>query len=125
MLKVQWNLSREQSFTSAEDLDSLLDELHAQGEPVMAVVESINGYSLAIGLGRSLSVLNFVPVTGDPPSFTSLGSHRGDETIQFNFMGSISEFPIKNAVPMEDARSAMREFVETGQLASKLEWEQD
>jgi hypothetical protein len=125
MFKVQWNLNCEQSVASVEDLDSLLDKLHAQGKPVMAVVEFTTGDSLAIGLGRSLSVLNFVLASSVPLSYTSLGSHCGDETIQFDFMGSISEFAIKNVVPTEVARSAMREFVESGQVSSKLEWEQD
>jgi hypothetical protein len=73
MLKVQWNFSCEQTVASVEDLDSLLDQLHAQGQPVMAVIESANGDSLAIGLGRILSVLNFVPASGDPPVLYKFG----------------------------------------------------
>ncbi len=126
MWTIQWNDGCEKEVNSLVELDSLLDRLHGDDQPVMAVVESpTNGDSLAIGLGRDVSVLNFVPGSGDPPYFTSLGTDMRDEPVQFNFMGEQSEFPMRNAIPLDAARNAVREFFESGRRSSSIEWEED
>ncbi len=126
MWKIQWNGDSEAEVASIAELDALLDQIHSTGCAVMAVVESpANGDSLAIGLGRTVSVLNFVPGTGDPPYFSSVGADERDESVEFNFMGEQSEFPMRNTISVESARIAMREFFETGKLATSVEWEED
>jgi len=126
MWKVQWSGHSQRAAGSVGELDSLLDQVHAHGKPVMVVVEALcNGNSLAIGLGRDKSVLNFVPGSGDPPYFTSLGAEDRDEAIEFDFMGESSEFPVRNSVPIDTARQAMRDFLQTGELSAIIEWERD
>ena len=88
MWTIQWNDGCKKKVKSLVELDSLLDRLHRDEQPVMAVVESpANGDSLAIGLGRDVSVLNFVPGSGDPPYFTSLGADVRDEPVGLTCMG--------------------------------------
>jgi len=126
MWKIQWNGDCEKEVASLGDLEALLDQLHDKNQAVMVVVESpANGDSLAIGLGRNVSVLNFVPGAGDPPYFTSLGFDMSEEPIEFNFMGEQSEFPMRNTVSIDVARNAIREFFESGKMASSIEWEED
>ncbi len=70
-------------------------------------------------------MLNFVPGSGDPPYFSSVGDGDGDEVMEFSFMGELSEIPVRNAIPIAVARLAMGEFIETGALSKKVQWEQD
>jgi len=127
--KVQWAKRCERKVTSLTELDALLDDLHTkhQGDrAVLVTVESPeSGDSLAIGVGRDLSVLNYVPGTGDPPYFTSLGNESAKGTIVFHFMGQWSEFSMRNAIPFDQARKAVRFFFETGKLSDKVKWEED
>ncbi|PQO47339.1 Imm1 family immunity protein [Blastopirellula marina] len=124
--KIQWNPDSEAEAASIAELDSILDAIHAARRAVMVAVGSpSNGDSLAIGLGRTVSVLNFVPGTGDPPYFSSVGADERDESVEFSFLGAPSEFPMRNAISVDSARNAMREFFETGKLSSSIEWEAD
>lgn len=126
MYRIQWGVGNEAKVSTIQDLDLALDEIHCGHQPVMAVVESLkSGNSLAIGLGLNHSVLNFVSGSGDPPYFTSLGSTTGKETIEFNFMGANSEFSIKNAIPIDKSRSAMRRFFESDKIPMCINWEED
>jgi hypothetical protein len=129
MWKIQWSSDDVACVNSIRELDPLLDRLHEEHQdvqPILATVESTsNGDSLAIGLGRPQSVLTFVPGSGDPPYFSSVGDGEGDEVLEFSFMGDLSEIPVRNAVPIAVARQAMREFIETGALSKKVRWEQD
>lgn len=126
MWKVQWSENGETEVASVDELDAVLDGLHNAGLPLLVVVESSNqGDSLAIGLGRNVSVLNFVCGTGEPASFTSLGLDERDEPVEFNFMGAQSEFPLRNTIPVAVARQALREFIQTGGRTSSITWEQD
>ena len=62
---------------SRADLDALLDEIAAESErdkkPRLVSVNLPDGTSLALGLGRRESVLQFVSASADPPYFTSRG----------------------------------------------------
>lgn len=127
MARVTWD-NEERLVASIGDLDALLDELHAEavrGQPILVSVErSDNADSLSIGLGRDVSVLNYVSATGDPPYFSTCGGPLEDRTVHFMFMGDWSEFPLKNTIPLEAARRAMRHFWQTGALSPDVEWEE-
>ncbi len=109
-------------------LDALLDEVHAratQDEPVLALVElQPSTDTLSIGLGRDVSVLNYVAGSGDPPYFTSSGGPDSEETVHYRYMGDWSEYPTKNTIPMAAARRAMRHFWLTGELDPSVAWEE-
>lgn len=113
---------------SIMDLDSLLDKLHEQfqnGEPTLVTVERVgSGDTLTIGLGAKVSVLSFVRADKMPPYYTSGGGSDVEEYIVFRLDGQWSEFPRRAAVPINDARSAMRFFCEVGELSSSIVWEQ-
>ena len=93
----------------------------------MIEVESLRTrHNLAIGVGGPLSVLNFVGSSGDPPYFTSLGDPSATGTMTFVFSGEKSEFPLRNAIPIEMARQAIRMFAVTGERPmTTVQWEED
>jgi hypothetical protein len=128
MFTITWN-QHEQQATSINDVDRVLDGLHAEfagRDPHLVTVElNETGDSLAIGLGRDRSVLNYVAGSKDPPYFTSVGALQADEPIAFLFGGEWSEFPLRSSVPISVARQAMRHFCATGKLMPVVQWEQD
>ncbi len=85
MFTIRWNHQQRRA-ASVDDVDRVLDELHAacsaDADPELVTVEiDRNGDSLAIGLGRDRSVLNYVSGSKDPPYFTSVGELDVDEPI--------------------------------------------
>ena len=127
MIKITWN-DHEDQVGSIDELDRALDDIHTRlrcAEPELVTVERPNGDSLSIGLGREdISVMNYVGVDQDPPYFTSSGGSDVDEAIAFRFGGEWSEFPLRNGIPIQRARAAMRHFCETGQLSEEVIWEE-
>jgi hypothetical protein len=127
MWKIKWDASPETTVHTIEDLDQLLDRLQQDctTAPVLATVKlPSSGDSLSIGLGRAESVLNFVSGSGDPPYWSSVGEHEEDEAVGFNFMGELSEIPLRHLIPLDLARQAVRDFVQTGKLSHKVTWEE-
>ena len=81
-----------------------------------------NGSSLAFGLGRHVTVLDYVPADLNPPYFQALGHASANEPLLFRFRGDTSEYPPEAAVPTDVGRAALRHFLVTGELTSELEW---
>ena len=79
MFTVAWD-QHERHLLSIHDVERLLDELHvdfSRTDPTLVTVElSESGASLAIGLGRERSVLNYISGSKDPPYFTSRGAWK-------------------------------------------------
>ena len=127
MFKARWAEKPEIAISTVEELDRLFDELEQEfiQSPVLLTVElPSSGDSLSIGLGRSESVLNFVSGTGNPPYWSSVGDHEEDEAVGFNFMGELSEIPLRHLIPIELARQAVHDFVRTGKLSPIVKWEE-
>jgi len=124
---VRWAEDRCSTVSSICELDELIDSLSGQIDtdlPLLVEVEAVStGNSLAIGIGRDVSVLNFVSRSGDPPCFTSVGDPDADGTVVFFYIGAWSEFRMRSVIPWAQARSALRRFAETGRLPKNVEWE--
>ena len=127
MFNLSWN-NHVEDVASLEDVEILLDKIHREsfGDAAqLAIVESqINGDSLTIGLGSDISVLSFIPGDSNPPYLVSVGEVQGEDVIVFRLMGDWSEFPLKNGIPIQVARAAMRVFCRTGTLSESVQWEQ-
>lgn len=127
MFKARWAEKPELVIGTVEELDRLLDQLQREhtSSPVLVTVElPSTGDSLSIGLGRAESVLNFVSGSGNPPYWSSFGEHEENEAVGFNFMGELSEIPLRHLIPLDLARQAVRDFVRTGKLSSNVKWEE-
>lgn len=129
MFTITWSENERRTAATVEQVDRVLDELdvrYRERDPQLVTVEvGASRASLAIGVGRERSVLNFVAGSKDPPYFTSIGHVDVDEPITFRFNGALSEFPMRNSVPYKVAREAMRYFCATGELSSAISWEED
>lgn len=121
--RLEWNEAAERSVASVDGLDRALDELSTGASGASFLVELVreDGASLSLGLGRSLTVLDYVPPDLDPPYFQSVGD-EGGESLWFRFRGDLSEFPSNAAVPVELGRRALRHFFQTGELSPELAW---
>lgn len=115
-------------FESIGELDSILDQLNkefAQKRPSLVEIEIKSGDILSIGLGLNKSLLSFVSASGDPPYFISKGKKENlEDTVVFYCHNEWSEFPSFALIQMELARTVVREFVKTGKLSDKIEWEE-
>lgn len=128
MWKAQWESGNERKGALSSELDALLDNLHSKCEhcrPMLVAVESSNGDTLTIGVGSELSVLSFVPGSGEPPYLSSVGDRQEQGVKVFYYMGEWTEIPKRKLIPYALARQAMRSFVDSGRLTDDIRWEED
>jgi hypothetical protein len=128
--RVVWGLDRAREVDSPAGLEALLDQITTESEleekPRLVSVNLPDGTSLAVGLGRHESVLNFVSASANPPYFTSKGTDsRDDRVVHFYYQDSWTEFPVKNLIPVSQARDAVRLFAKDGRRPQNVEWEID
>ena len=125
---LSWAENASVSVHSLQELDQRLDELHRQAreeQGLIAGIERPDGTALSIGLGRDRSVLNYMSSL-DPPYFTSYDPESDQEgTVVFYYYGQWSEFSADAAVPMDDAREAVRRFYENGERPENIDWRMD
>jgi hypothetical protein len=67
-------------------------------------------------------VASYVSGSWDPPYYISRGDPGRAEPIVFHYSGEMTEFPPWSAIPVEDARAAMRHLFTTGELSQKIDW---
>lgn len=126
--RLTWSEHDSVPVRSVKDLDREIDRLtseSARSRPIMVDLELDSGDDLAMGIGQPLSVLNFINASKDPPYFTSVGDPFAEGLIVFYYYGDWSEFPMRNAVPVDLARRAMRHFLQYGELLDIVDWEED
>jgi len=127
MAVVIWGEGEEARISSVAKLDELLDELSRQAEsekPFIVELVADNGATLSIGLGQPLSVANFVPASLDPPYMQSLGGDSSTDELVFYYQGDYSEFPPESAIPTQQARECLRQFLATGELPNNIAWQE-
>jgi hypothetical protein len=132
------------SVDTVDALDALLDHLATESpsdEPWMANIMRRNGDTLTIGLGvpilvdiagnridsrpsAPVTVLSFVPASGDPPYYASRGPRMLSNNVVFFMAGQWSEFQAGQAIPVSLAREAVRQFVTAAALPTAVDWEE-
>jgi hypothetical protein len=130
MWNIRWQARGRKKVTRSADVERLLQDLHhrflKKATPVLVTIETPrNKDSLAIGVGAKESILNYVPGSGEPPYFSSVGDPSAEGTIAFAFMGDWTELPMKTAIPFDLALKGVTYFLQTGRLAPCITWEQD
>jgi hypothetical protein len=101
-------------------------ELHEQAKaaPLFAVLNAAGGSSLAIGLGRELSVLSYTAPGGWPAKHVH-GDEANNGLIGYDYFGHFSEMPARYAIPVLEALDAVLEFFSSSCLTETLQWEDD
>ena len=121
---LEWNENDRAEISGVGDLDLLLERLDREAVQHPIVVELIDpaGAALSVGLGREITVLNYVGPTQDPPYFQSVGD-AGSEPVVFFYRGEWSEYPPDAAIPKPAGLRALREFFDgAGELPRSVRW---
>jgi hypothetical protein len=122
---LEWGENGAADVATVAEMDELLDRLAAQSaeRPIVVELVSPDGATVSIGLGRPVTIVNYVGPSLDPPYFQSVGE-ASDEEIVFFYRGEWSEYPPESAVPADVGRQALREFFTTGELPRGVRWEE-
>lgn len=129
-MAMNWTLKlddhRPEVFENAGELRQRLLDVHEQAKPkpFFALLNAPDGSSLAVGLGRELSVLSFAAPGGWPGRHV-LGDEKNEGTLEFDFVGHYTEVPARYAIPILDAVQAAVGFFSTGKFSEELQWEDD
>jgi hypothetical protein len=125
-VRLEWE-TKQTEVRSVRELDQVLDRLTAEAKatrPFVAQLFAADGATLAMGLGRDATIMTYIPANLDPPYFHSVGKQRGAALV-FHFGGDWSEFPRRQALPVNEAREAMRRFFANPTLPANIDWEED
>ena len=111
---------------TGEQLDQLLDQLTETCRPVrvFSVRLQAHGYEadILLGLPESFVYLNEVRAFR---YYITVGDARADGVVGFHLLGQHhTEFERRHLIPIATARRVLREFFETGQRPTSVDWEE-
>jgi hypothetical protein len=110
---------------SLAELDATLDHLHQDCDPRYPILVCIDlpEQRLDIGFGADPTILivNNQPCDGE--YWISVGDDRAKGVAAFHGCGAYEEFQRRHLIPLESARSAIREFVRSGKRSREFCWE--
>lgn len=125
---VSWNVTDARVVRTVEALGELLDELHERHarEPARVSLQHGSGAMLSIGLGRDVSVLDFMgPAPEWPPYYVSRGTLTpADEEVAWTYCEQHTPCLRGQLIALDVAREAARVFFESGRLARAVRWQQ-
>ncbi len=111
-------------------LDEVLDAASAEartGKVLGAVlIEADNGNAMTMVVGGEDTVLSFDYGHRNPPYYASRGASNADKpllTCLLTFQHH-TEFPRKYVIPVTDGVKAVRQFLDSGDLPSCINWEE-
>jgi hypothetical protein len=114
---------------STHELEVVIGEADAHardaGRPNIIFVETENGNSLSMVVGADETVLGFNYGHNDPPYYASRGIADSDEPIFTAFVAMIhhTEFSRRNVISSETGLAAVREFFESADLPTCIDWD--
>ena len=124
---VEWREDSEPvAVTCSEDLSRLLDGLASgfeSAQPSLVVIYNEGG-ALTVGVGASVSTLNHVPPSNDPPYMISLGNADEEGVIDFYLAGHHTQLLMRHTIPNGLARAAALEYAGSGKLPDSVAWEE-
>ena len=94
------------------------------GQPIIVSLFA-HGHQLQIGLGRPDSFVSFQRRGGVPvPGSIAIGDPQANRRTAFFFAGMLrTQIPARNLLPATKARQILREFYNTGNRSTTVEWE--
>jgi hypothetical protein len=123
---LQTDENRSEEIANTDQLRQRLVQLHEQAKlnPVFAVLNASDGSTLAIGLGRELSVLSYTAPEGWPAKHIQ-GDIANEGLVTYKFFGHFTEMPARYAVAVADAVEVVVDLFDAGRLSEKLLWDED
>ena len=110
----------------AEGLDRFRTTLVAQAsQPPLIVTFETEGRAVYLGLANEVGFVHVTPIPDQPPYIITVGDTGRDEIVEFFLHGEHhTEIEARHLVPVEQAWSAVRAFLESGELLTSLQWEE-
>jgi hypothetical protein len=99
-------------------------EAHAEGLLSIIFLEAENGNTLSLVVGGEETSLDFVYHHKDPPYYQSKGPNKEGDPVLTAFVALLhhTEISRDRVISMEEGMSATREFFDTGELPTCIEW---
>ena len=120
--RVRWERDSEAVVATADEFDKLLDRLAAECGPdsrIITTVDGPGGQSVYFGIGGDLGFVSSCEV----PYLTTVGNPEDEGVEVYFFCGHETEIQKRHLVPWRVARRVVREFFDSGRLASDQTWE--
>jgi hypothetical protein len=112
----------------AESLDARLDNLEEIGreaEPFVVELADPEAGTVGIVVGRDWSAATYERADGAPPYLLSAGDPElGPDPLAFFHSGHWTELPGEAAIPIADAREALRAFLRERRVPESVRWEE-
>ena len=115
--------------TSVAELDQMIasaaEEARRLETPNIIFIKASSGNEISMVVGSPETVLAFTYGHLDPPYYASKGKSREEAPVftAFVSMNHHTEYPRKWVIPLSDGMRAVREFVNSGDLPTSIEWE--
>ena len=111
---------------TGEQLDQLLDQLTDTSRPVQVVSVRLQAHGcesdILLGLPESFLYLNEVRAAR---YYITVGDSHADGVVSFHLLGQHhTEFERRHLIPIATARRVLREFFDTGQRPTSVDWEE-
>lgn len=90
------------------------------------VIEAANRNSITMVVGGDETVLSFTYGHLNPPYYASKGTADKDQPVLTCYLTfqHHSEFSRKNVIPYDDGARAVEQFLNSGELPTKIKWEE-
>jgi RHS repeat-associated protein len=110
---------------SAEALRSIVHDMQRR-PPFLSELIGTNGRKLLLGLGSADGCVQFSSTDGAPPYLMALQKGPKPEEGEQNFLMGDTPTPVprRYCLPMETVTEIAAVFLESGELASNVEWEE-
>jgi hypothetical protein len=115
----------ELSWGPPRGMDAPIDrEPIADAESLDARLDSLEG-TVGIVVGRDWSAATYERADGAPPYLLSAGDPElGPDPLAFFHSGHWTELPGEAAIPIADAREALRAFLRERRVPESIRWEE-
>ncbi len=125
-LNVVWTDSKKVTEHTITDVEQAVEVTKSALNPdvptMMEFFDSRTGLSLAIGIGRTHTVVTFQESL-DPPYYVSLGDINREGVTSFYYGNEETEYPLRNAVSVEQGQQALAFFVKNRSKPTNINWE--
>jgi hypothetical protein len=121
-VKARWTRSSTESFSSVEELQTLIEKVRRLGRPTLVCLER-DDKTLAFGVGAPESVL--VWMDSDKTTWHSVGDLSRKGHIQLWNCDQLDDFLAELAVPEEVGIDAAMSFAMSGERPDNVRWESD
>jgi len=107
-------------------LDAEAEEARRRGVLGAVLLEAANGNVVMMVVGGDETVLGFDYGHHNPPYYSSRGASNADEPMLTCFLTfqHHTEFPRKYVIPVTDGVKAVRQFLDSGDLPTCINWEE-